>query len=83
MLIELQNFIKEIREKIILPEKNALIETRIILKKHHQLSQLEIVKERITFLTGQDNKCNNFLRFFRHYLDLKKGDKSNATTTPS
>lgn len=75
MLVEMQSYLKEIQDNIVKPEINALVNTRIILKKNHRISEVETTQSRIKYLQGLSNMNSNFQKFLRHYLDLKSEDR--------
>lgn len=75
MLIEMQVYLKEIQDGIIKPETNALVNTRIYMKKNHRMAEVVKIQKRIKYLQGLTNKNINFQKFVRHYLDLKSEDR--------
>lgn len=76
MLVALTEYLSELYQNILKPEANSLVEIRIALKKTKRFAELENIKKRIEYINGLKNKNHNFLRFLRHYLDLKKEVKT-------
>lgn len=75
MLIEMREYLMEINDKLLNPKINALVGARRILRREGELERLIKVEDKLEMLNGMRNENANFLRFIRHYLDLKKGER--------
>jgi hypothetical protein len=75
MLVEMREYFTNVRDKLLNPKINALVEARRTLRREEELDMLIKVEDKLEMLNGMRNKNANFLRFVRHYLNLKKGDR--------
>lgn len=72
MLIEMREYFINVRDKLLNPKINALVDARRALRREEELDRLIKVEDKLEMLNGMRNKNNNFLKFVRHYLNLQK-----------